>query len=1005
MKETDGHGDDNLSIREELKAMNEELTAINEELQSEIRNHQQTLEQLTEKQQFLDNILTNAPLVIWSIDLEGNFTYTQYKDGPGDPAGRIGKSAFDLYKGTEAETFVRRVLAGETTHEIVRMNGVHYGTRVSPILDKKGNKTGYLGVSFDISDRIRSERELQRFRQILDQAPGGVFIMDKDFNFEYLNPYFEKLSGFPVEELLHKNIRDTLYKNLSETPESRKEAIARLLEGKSWQGELRTINKDGSFYWANTIASPFTNDKGDIDGYFVIQQDVTEKKNMELALGEQEKLYRSLIEKSLDGIVISQDGKVVLVNKAFADMIGYTVEECLEKFGPQSIAPEDRERVVGIHYRRMKGELGDLRYTASILCKDGSKITAEFNTTTIEINGRNASLVSIRDVTEQLRMQKALERSERKYKTLVENSLEGITIVRDNRFRFANDTYCRMLGYSCEELYTMPAIETIHPGDRHKAGLIAERRKNKDFSTITEVLRMLTKSGEVIECETSSTLIEFDGEWASFFTSRDITETKKMQDAVSKSEQKYRELAEMLPQTVYELDARGDIIFFNQTGFKQFGLDNSDIGKSSFNFIHPSQHELMRENMKKTISERTNSFGNKYIAVRKNGETFPAMTFAAPIIDDEKVVGIRGLILDISEHEAMEKALRESEKKYRTLIEKATDGILITQAGVFKFVNKAFCEMMQYSEQELLDMPFINVVDPVHHQEMLDNHKRRMSGESFPAIYRAKLFRKDGSSIMVELNSRTTDFDGLPASFVITRDITDRLQTEEELLKAKAELEALNKNLEVRVQESTLKLTEANTQLIRLQKENLQSQFEVLRQQVNPHFLFNSLNVLTSLIKLEPDLAEKFTEHLSKVYRYVLENKDNDLVKLETELEFLDAYIFLLNIRFMDKIDVKITVDDNKKDLLVLPLALQLLIENAIKHNSMSKRNPLKIEISIENGNILKVENNLQERESHMASTGVGLRNIAHRYKLLEMPEPEFVKTETHFIARVPLKH
>jgi LytS/YehU family sensor histidine kinase len=312
--------------------------------------------------------------------------------------------------------------------------------------------------------------------------------------------------------------------------------------------------------------------------------------------------------------------------------------------------------------------------------------------------------------------------------------------------------------------------------------------------------------------------------------------------------------------------------------------------------------------------------------------------------------------------------------------------------------------MMQYSETELLDMPFVNVVDPVHHQEMIENHKRRMSGESFPAIYRAKLYRKDGTSLMVELNSRTTDFEGLPASFVITRDITDRLQTEEELLNAKAELERLNKSLEVRVKESTLKLTEANTQLIRLQKENLQSQFEVLRQQVNPHFLFNSLNVLTSLIKLEPDLAEQFTEHLSKVYRYVLENKDNDLVSLQTELDFLDAYIFLLNIRFMDKIEVKVSVQEDKKDLLVLPLALQLLIENAIKHNSMSKRNPLKIEIMVETGNILRVENNLQERESHMASTGVGLQNITHRYKLLEMPEPEFIKTETSFIARIPLK-
>src|SRR5690606_11371132 len=158
-------------------------------------------------------------------------------------------------------------------------------------------------------------------------------------------------------------------------------------------------------------------------------------------------------------------------------------------------------------------------------------------------------------------------------------------------------------------------------------------------------------------------------------------------------------------------------------------------------------------------------------------------------------------------------------------------------------------------------------------------------------------------------------FNGQPAAFVIIRNITQRLHIEEELRIAKEKLEALNQNLEISIREKTMKLTEANTQLIRLQKENLQSQFEVLRQQVNPHFLFNSLNVLTSLIKLEPDLAEKFTEHLSKVYRYVLENKDNELVNIRTELDFLEAYVFLLNIRFMNKIEVNVNIYESEKNL------------------------------------------------------------------------------------------
>ena len=213
----------------------------------------------------------------------------------------------------------------------------------------------------------------------------------------------------------------------------------------------------------------------------------------------------------------------------------------------------------------------------------------------------------------------------------------------------------------------------------------------------------------------------------------------------------------------------------------------------------------------------------------------------------------------------------------------------------------------------------------------------------------------------------------------------------------------MNAKLEEEVNKQTEELTRANTQVLKLQKENLQSQFEVLKQQVNPHFLFNSLNVLTSLIKADPDLAETFTEKLSKVYRYVLENKEKDLVSLNTEMDFLKAYLFLINIRFSGKIIVEIDIDNKYTEYRVLPIAVQMLIENAIKHNTYSKANPLLINIyTDENGNLI-VCNNLKTRETIMASTGVGLENITRRYALITDHAPVFTKTEEHFIARLPL--
>ncbi len=214
---------------------------------------------------------------------------------------------------------------------------------------------------------------------------------------------------------------------------------------------------------------------------------------------------------------------------------------------------------------------------------------------------------------------------------------------------------------------------------------------------------------------------------------------------------------------------------------------------------------------------------------------------------------------------------------------------------------------------------------------------------------------------------------------------------------------ALNKKLENEIKERTRELTEANTRLLELQKTNLQSQFEVLKQQVNPHFLFNSLNVLASLIKVDPDLAESFTEKLSKVYRYVLENKEKDMVSLSTEIDFINSYIFLLNIRFKGKIFVKINLEDIKPEMMILPMALQILVENAIKHNTFSRTEPLHIDISVDSDNFLVVTNNLRLRESYVQSTGIGLTNIQNRYKLITDKEPFFEKADKRFIARIPL--
>ncbi|RNI25812.1 hypothetical protein EFB08_13270 [Rufibacter latericius] len=188
----------------------------------------------------------------------------------------------------------------------------------------------------------------------------------------------------------------------------------------------------------------------------------------------------------------------------------------------------------------------------------------------------------------------------------------------------------------------------------------------------------------------------------------------------------------------------------------------------------------------------------------------------------------------------------------------------------------------------------------------------------------------------------------------------------------------------------------------KLKKETIKVQFESLKQQVNPHFLFNSLNALSSLIYKDQDLAAKFVEQLSKVYRYVLENKDKELVTLHTELDFIYSYLFLLKIRFRENLQVNMDVPDHLLNHQVAPLTMQLLMENAIKHNIVSRDEPLFIDVFVE-GDYIIIKNNLQLRESREESTGVGLKNIINRYKFITDKKVDVEVTAHDFIAKLPL--
>jgi hypothetical protein len=187
----------------------------------------------------------------------------------------------------------------------------------------------------------------------------------------------------------------------------------------------------------------------------------------------------------------------------------------------------------------------------------------------------------------------------------------------------------------------------------------------------------------------------------------------------------------------------------------------------------------------------------------------------------------------------------------------------------------------------------------------------------------------------------------------------------------------------------------------KLREENLIFQNETLKNQVNPHFLFNSLNTLSSLIASQPDVAEEFINRLSSIYRYILENSSKDRVPLSVELSFIRDYFFLHQIRDDGKIKLDIKADDTSESD-ILPVSLQILVENCIKHNKATRDNPLVIMIYLENRHVV-VSNNLQRMAVRINSTEIGLKNLAQRIKLVSGKELIIEETTTDFIVKIPL--
>ena len=381
-------------------------------------------------------------------------------------------------------------------------------------------------------------------------------------------------------------------------------------------------------------------------------------------LKQSEEKYRLVVEKAQEAIFVAQDGMLQFANPKTLDLLAYSEDEFLSKAFTEFIHPDDREMVLDKHLRRLRGEQFPTRYSFRLLDKDGTVKWVEIDSALISWDGRPAALIFLTDITERVRMEQALKRSEERYRALAENSLTGICVHQDGLHVYVNERYANGLGYSAAELIGKPLLEVVAQQDREMVwqrclDRLAGKRVPSQYQ-----LRSLNKDGSVRWMEVWATVIEHNGSPAILANIFDISERKAAEEALRDSEKKYRTILETIADGYHEVDLAGNLTLVNDSMCEILGYPREELLGVNF-------RKLMDEDNAKSIFKAYNQVyrtgkpnpGFNYQNLRKDGSRRDVSVSISRINDtDGQPRGFRGIMRDVTERNKLQEQLYQAAK-------------------------------------------------------------------------------------------------------------------------------------------------------------------------------------------------------------------------------------------------------------------------------------------------------------------------------------------------------
>jgi len=727
--------------------------------------------------------------------------------GTDDKRDLIGKNSFDLIAPEELE----KALAG--TKEVLEKGYVtsreyHIITKdggtipvemsVAIMKDADGKPIGSVGISRDITERKKAEEALKetnmRYKLLFESSEAGINLLDKYGNFLMLNKPASEPWGMSVENIVNKNIRDIMPPDMANEAMSLIHEIEETGTGRGQERYIKQIDK----YFIEDVR-PVLGSKGKFFGVQVLTYDITEHKKAEKRLQESEEKLRVMFGSITDGVIVTDlTGTVVEANDGAAHLVGYSnKEELIGRNAFEFVSPKDRTLAVNATKKTLEEGLVQERTEYTILAAGGREIDTDSSAAVLyDSSGNPTGIINVvRDITERKKAEEALKESEEKLRSLLENIPDFvITLDRNHKILMINRGIPGIV--TAEQAIGTELFNYVEPTQHEIVRECLEKVFQIGMPERYEVRGMGPEGPDTAWYETRVSPNKLDGQIISVtLISRDITERKRAEEEITRLSQALA----MTATAITLVGPDGKVMDVNEAMLRLHGFADkqSVLGKPVLDLLAPEQREAAAADMQ-DLWQKGEVHG-EYEIITEDGKTIPVETSVTVMKNtDGKAIGLVAITRDITERKEAEEKLKESEEKFRTFVDTASDLLNITDiAGNITDVNESMARVLGYSKEELIGMHFTQILPLKTFERDFKPPFEKFIKRGGEIAFDTAFTTKDGKEVYGELRSVAIhDKRGrYVGSRAVFHDLTERKKAEQELQEKNEQLKAQREEL------------------------------------------------------------------------------------------------------------------------------------------------------------------------------------------------------------------